>query len=175
DFDAPTVYRDDPLAAARAWVDAGARWLHVVDLDGARAGHPVNLEALERIARELGVPVQCGGGLRSRQAIDAALAAGATRVVVGTAAYRDPALLEAALAAHGDAVAVAVDVRGGRVSVAGWTEDTGAEPVSVLARLDALGVRTFVYTDVDRDGVLSGPDLVALGDLLSGVGGDLIY
>jgi phosphoribosylformimino-5-aminoimidazole carboxamide ribotide isomerase len=175
DFDAPTVYRDDPLAAARAWVEAGARWLHVVDLDGARSGHPVNLEALERIAGELGVPVQCGGGLRSREAIDAALAAGARRVVVGTAAYRDPDLLEAVLAAHGDAVAVAVDVREGRVSVAGWTEDAGEAPEAVLARLGALGVHTFVYTDVDRDGVLSGPDADSLGGLLSGVDGDLIY
>jgi phosphoribosylformimino-5-aminoimidazole carboxamide ribotide isomerase len=175
DFDAPTVYRHDPLAAARAWVQEGARWLHVVDLDGARAGHPVNLEALERIAGELGVPVQCGGGLRSQEAIEAALRAGAKRVVVGTAAYRDPALLDAALAAHGDAVAVAVDVRGGRVSVAGWTEDTGAEPASVLAELGARGVRTVVYTDVDRDGVLAGPNLVALSDLLSSVAGDLVY
>jgi phosphoribosylformimino-5-aminoimidazole carboxamide ribotide isomerase len=175
DFDAPTVYRDDPLEAARAWVEEGARWLHVVDLDGARAGRPVNLPALERIAGELAVPVQCGGGLRSREAVDAALAAGAARVVLGTAAYRDPALLDAALAAHGDAVAVAVDVREGRVSVAGWTEDTGAEPASVLAELGSRGARTFVYTDVDRDGVLSGPDLVALGDLLPAVAGDLIY
>nr|MDQ6916159.1 HisA/HisF-related TIM barrel protein [Actinomycetota bacterium] len=83
DFDARTVYRDDPLEAARAWVDGGARWLHVVDLDGARAGRPVNLDALKRIAAGLGVPVQCGGGLRSREAIDAALAVGAARVVVG--------------------------------------------------------------------------------------------
>jgi phosphoribosylformimino-5-aminoimidazole carboxamide ribotide isomerase len=175
DFAAPTVYRDDPLAAARAWVEEGARWLHVVDLDGARAGRPVNLDALERIAGELGVPVQCGGGLRSSEAIDAALSAGARRVVVGTAAYRDPALLDAALAAHGEAVAVAVDVRGGRLSVAGWTEDTGAEPGSVLADLGARGVRTLVYTDVDRDGVLSGPDLSSLGDLLADVGSDFIY
>jgi phosphoribosylformimino-5-aminoimidazole carboxamide ribotide isomerase len=175
DFDAPTVYRDDPLAAARAWVEEGARWLHVVDLDGARAGRPVNLDALERIAGELGVPVQCGGGLRSTEAIDAALAAGARRVVVGTAAYRDPALLDAAIATHGEAVAVAVDVRGGRVSVAGWTEDTGAEPASVLADLGARGVRTLVYTDVDRDGILAGPDIETLGDLLSRVEGDLIY
>jgi phosphoribosylformimino-5-aminoimidazole carboxamide ribotide isomerase len=175
DFDAPTVYRDDPVAAARAWVEEGARSLHVVDLDGARTGHPVNLEALERIAGELGVPVQCGGGLRSREAIDAALAAGAKRVVVGTAAYRDPDLLDAVLAAHGDAVAVAVDVRGGRVSVAGWTEDAGEAPEAVLTRLGALGVRTFVYTDVDRDGVLSGPDVDSLRGLLSGVDGDFVY
>jgi phosphoribosylformimino-5-aminoimidazole carboxamide ribotide isomerase len=175
DFDARTVYRDDPLGAARAWVEGGARWLHVVDLDGARAGRPVNLGALERIAGELGVPVQCGGGLRSPEAIDAALAAGATRVVLGTAAYRDPALLDAALAAHGDAVAVAVDVRDGRVSVAGWTEDAGEAAADVLERLGARGARTFVYTDVDRDGMLAGPDVSAVEPLAAAAPGRLVY
>jgi phosphoribosylformimino-5-aminoimidazole carboxamide ribotide isomerase len=175
DFDARTVYRDDPVEAARTWVDGGARRLHVVDLDGARTGRPVNLGALERIAGELGVPVQCGGGLRSREAIDAALAAGAARVVVGTAAYRDTALLDAALAAHGDAVAVAVDVRGGRVSVAGWTEDAGEAPAGVLERLGGRGVRTFVYTDVDRDGMLAGPDVAAVERLAAAAPGRLVY
>ena len=170
DFEAPTVYRDDPVDAARDWVEGGARWLHVVDLDGARAGHPVNLGALERIARELGVPVQCGGGLRSLQDIDAALAAGAARAVAGTAAYRDPELLAAAVAAHGDALAVAVDVRAGRVSVAGWTEDAGEPPAETLARLGSLGVATFVYTDVERDGMLEGPDVGAVADLAAGAG-----
>jgi phosphoribosylformimino-5-aminoimidazole carboxamide ribotide isomerase len=175
DFDARTVYRDDPLEAARTWVEGGARWLHVVDLDGARAGRPVNLDALERIAGELGVPVQCGGGLRSREAIDAALAAGATRVVVGTAAYRDPALLDAAVAAHGHAVAVAVDVRDGRVSVAGWTEDAGEAPSDVLERLGERGVRTFVYTDVDRDGMLDGPDVATVERLAAAAPERLVY
>ena len=175
DFDARTVYRDDPLDAARDWVEGGARWLHVVDLDGARAGHPVNLAALERISRDLGVPVQCGGGLRSLQDIDAALAAGAARAVVGTAAYRDPELLAAAVAAHGDALAVAVDVRAGRVSVAGWTEDAGEPPAETLARLGSLGVATFVYTDVERDGMLEGPDVGAVADLAAGAGARIVY
>jgi len=175
DFDARTVYRDDPLDAARDWVEGGARWLHVVDLDGARAGHPVNLAALERISRDLGVPVQCGGGLRSLQDIDAALAAGAARAVVGTAAYRDPELLAAAVAAHGDALAVAVDVRAGRVSVAGWTEDAGEPPAETLARLGGLGVATFVYTDTERDGMLEGPDVGAVADLVAGAGARIVY
>ena len=174
DFDARTVYRDDPLEAARAWVEDGARWLHVVDLDGARAGEPVNLGGLARIA-ELAVPVQYGGGLRTREAIDAALAAGAERVVVGTAAYRDPELVDAALAAHGEAVAVAVDARGGHVSVAGWTQDAGEEPAAVLARLGERGVRTFVYTDVDRDGMLAGPDTDAVAALAEVAPGRLVY
>jgi phosphoribosylformimino-5-aminoimidazole carboxamide ribotide isomerase len=175
DFDAPTVYRDDPVEAARAWVDAGARWLHVVDLDGARAGRPVNLDALERIAADAAAPIQHGGGLRDAGAIVGALDAGAARVVVGTAAYRDPQLLDAALAAHGEAIAVSVDVRGGRVAVAGWTEEAAEEPDSVLSRLEARGVRTAVYTDIDRDGMLEGPDIAAVKRLADAFGGRLIY
>jgi phosphoribosylformimino-5-aminoimidazole carboxamide ribotide isomerase len=175
DFDAPTVYHDDPLEAARRWMEDGARWLHVVDLDGARAGHPAHLDVVARIVRELGVAVQCGGGLRSREAIDAALAAGAARVVLGTAAYRDPALLDAALAAHGESVAVAVDVRGDRVSVAGWTQDAGVAPVDVVAQLGARGVRTLVYTDVERDGMLAAPDVAAVRGVLDAVAGRLVY
>ena len=168
-FDEETVYADDPLEAARAWVEAGARRLHVVDLDGAREGRPAALEQIERIAGELGVPVQCGGGLRSAEAIAAALEAGAARVVLGTAAYRDPGLLEEAIERHGERVAVAVDVRGGRVATDGWMEtaDERAEPV--VERLDRIGVRTIVYTDADRDGTLEGPDLEAVRTLAEAV------
>ncbi len=125
DFAQETVYDADPLDAARAWVEAGARWLHVVDLDGARDGTPANLEHVERICGELGVPVQFGGGLRSLESIAAALAAGAERVILGTAAYTDVDFLDDAIAAHGDRVIVSVDVRGGRVASAGWTRPDG--------------------------------------------------
>jgi phosphoribosylformimino-5-aminoimidazole carboxamide ribotide isomerase len=175
DFEAATVYHDDPLSAARAWVEAGARALHVVDLDGARAGEPRHLEAVGRIAAESGVAVQCGGGLRTPEAVDAALAAGAQRVVVGTAAYRDPGFLDDVLAAHGERVAVAVDVRGGRVSSAGWTQDTGETAEAVIERLGARGARTFVFTDVDRDGMLAGPDVEATARLARAVQGTLVY
>ena len=122
DFDAGTVYDEDPLSAARAWTEAGATRLHVVDLDGARTGTPVNLEHLRRIAG-LGVPVQYGGGLRSLEAIQDALAAGAQRVILGTAAFTEPELLDAALDAHGpERVLVSVDVRDGNVVIEGWTE-----------------------------------------------------
>src|SRR5919198_5648542 len=120
-FDEETVYSDDPLEAARSFVEAGARFLHVVDLDGARAGEPVGLDHLQRIAGELRVPVQYGGGLRSLASIRRALAAGAERVVVGTAAYTDPEFLEETLETWDPRVLVAVDARGGHVSVAGWT------------------------------------------------------
>lgn len=174
-FDEATVYADDPLQAAHAWVAAGARALHVVDLDGARAGRPVNLEHVRAIAGTVGVPVQVGGGLRSAGAVQDALDAGAARVVLGTAAYRDPRLLEAALADHGDAVAVAVDVREGHVATAGWTESTEQTPEAVIARLEAAGVRRIVYTDVDRDGMLEGPDVEAVAELAATVTARLIY
>jgi len=176
DFDARTVYEDDPLAAADAWVKAGARQLHVVDLDGARSGKPANLEHLRRISGELGVDVQYGGGLRSARSVREALQAGAARVLLGTAAFADPQLLEEVLAAHGpERVLVSVDARGGRVATAGWTERSELSAQEALLGLHARGVRRFVFTDVDRDGMLEGPDLDAVRRLAGAVEGELVY
>jgi phosphoribosylformimino-5-aminoimidazole carboxamide ribotide isomerase len=175
DFAARTVYDDDPLEAALAWVQAGARALHVVDLDGARAGEPRNLEAIGRICAQAGVPVQVGGGLRAADHVEAALTTGASRVVIGTAAYRDPDMLRAVVSAHGDRVAVAVDVRGGRVSAAGWTEDTGVDPLDAISRLGEAGVAAFVYTNVDRDGMLEGPDVAEARRVAAAVSGSLAW
>lgn len=174
-FEDETVYRDDPLEAARDWVTAGARHLHVVDLDGARAGEPRSLEHLERIARETGVPVQYGGGLRSIEAIRAALEAGAHRVILGTAAFRDLDLLDDAVAQFGPKVVVAVDVRGGCVSTAGWTETSDMPATAAITALQDRGVRAFVYTDADRDGMLAGPDLEAVRAIAAAVRGRWIY
>jgi phosphoribosylformimino-5-aminoimidazole carboxamide ribotide isomerase len=159
DFDAKTVYDDDPLDAARAWVAQGARYLHVVDLDGAKQGAPENLHHLERIARELQVPVQYGGGLRDLAAVRAALRAGAQRIVLGTAAFRDVDFLDETLSAWGERVVVSVDVRGGKVSSAGWQETTQMPADDAIRRLQDRGVRQFVYTNVDKDGMLEGIDL----------------
>ena len=176
DFAAKKVYDEDPLSAARGWTEAGATHLHVVDLDGARAGKPLNLEHLRRIAGELGVPVQYGGGLRSIQAVDEALRAGAERVILGTAAFAGPDLLRAALETHGpDRVLVSVDVRGGRVATAGWTRST-EEPIEVvLERLQSSGLEELVYTNVDRDGMLEGPDLEEVRAVAASVRGRLLY
>ena len=171
DFARETVYVDDPLEAARAWVEAGARQLHVVDLDGAREGEPANLDHLRRITSELTVPVQYGGGLRSLVAVREALAAGASRVVVGTAAYTDLDFLDEIVATWGVRVCVAIDVRGGNVSVSGWTQTTQMPARDVVERLQARGVKQFVYTNVDRDGMLEGPDLDevrAIGEVIRG-------
>lgn len=158
DFDQETVYDESPLDAARRWAEAGARALHVVDLDGAREGQPVNLDHLRAISSAVDVPVQYGGGLRSVAAVREALAAGADRVVLGTAAFSDAEFLEEVLRYWGSRVVVAVDVREGHVSVAGWTQSTQARPEDAIRRLQDRGVRQFLYTNVDRDGTMEGPD-----------------
>jgi phosphoribosylformimino-5-aminoimidazole carboxamide ribotide isomerase len=147
----------------------------VVDLDGARTGAPVNLGHVERIVAETGLPVQLGGGLRSRAAIAAAFAAGVRRVVLGTAAFADNGLLAYAVAEHGERVVVSVDVRGGMVSTAGWTQTGSLAAVAAVRELVERGVRSFVYTDVDRDGMLEGPDLAGVAAVAQALEGELLY
>jgi phosphoribosylformimino-5-aminoimidazole carboxamide ribotide isomerase len=175
DYARKTEYAADPLDAGRRWVEAGARWLHVVDLDGARTGEPVNLDALARIAG-LGTAVQFGGGLRSEAAVEAALENGATRVVIGTAAFLNPQLLKSLLMAYGDRVAVGLDVRSGRVTVHGWQERTKLSPASAISRLVDHGVKTIIYTKVDWDGMMRGADVVTAQSLVKEArGARIIY
>jgi phosphoribosylformimino-5-aminoimidazole carboxamide ribotide isomerase len=175
DFDAATVYADSPLEAARAWVDAGAQYLHVVDLDGARKGAPQNLHHLEQIAGELEVPVQIGGGLRNVEAVRDAFAAGVARVILGTAAFADVDFLDEVVGEFGDRTVVSVDTRGGFVSTSGWTETTQLPAAAVIERMQARGVRTFVFTNVDRDGMLEGPDLDEVRRVAQVVRGRFMY
>jgi phosphoribosylformimino-5-aminoimidazole carboxamide ribotide isomerase len=173
-FEDQTVYADDPLEAARDWAAQGARGLHVVDLDGARAGTPAALSHLQRIAAE-GLPVQYGGGLRTIGDCEKAVAAGAARIVLGTAAFRDIDLLDDAVQRFGERVVVSIDVRRGEVASAGWTESTGLEPGAVIERLQDRGVRTFVYTNVDRDGMLQGIDTDEVWGVAGAVRGRFLY
>jgi phosphoribosylformimino-5-aminoimidazole carboxamide ribotide isomerase len=175
DFNEKTVYEDSPLEAARAWVDAGARFLHVVDLDGARTGSPKSLHHLEQIAHELHVPVQYGGGLRSLPAVRDALRAGAERVILGTAAYTDIDFLDDVMGAFRERVIVSVDTRGGNVSTSGWQETTQMPAEAVIERLQNRGVRSFVYTNVDRDGMLQGVDLDEVKRIAAVVRGRFLY
>jgi phosphoribosylformimino-5-aminoimidazole carboxamide ribotide isomerase len=174
-FDDVTVYEDDPLEAARSWLEAGARYLHVVDLDGARHGRPRNLHHLERITSELGAAVQYGGGLRTLPDVRDALRAGAKRVILGTAAYTDIDFLDDVLAAYGDRVLVSVDTRGGNVSTAGWTETTQMPAPDVIRRLQARGVKQLVYTNVDKDGMLEGVDVDEVRRIADIVRGRFLY
>jgi phosphoribosylformimino-5-aminoimidazole carboxamide ribotide isomerase len=175
DFDDVTVYADTPLEAARSLVGAGARWLHVVDLDGARTGTPQSLSHLEQIADALPVPVQYGGGLRSLPAVRDALRAGAQRVILGTAAFNDVDFLDDVLQAYSERVVVSVDARGGHVTTAGWTETTQMPAEDVIRRLGARGVKQFVYSNVDRDGMLAGIDLDEVRRIADAVRGRFLY
>jgi phosphoribosylformimino-5-aminoimidazole carboxamide ribotide isomerase len=159
DFDAKKVYDEDPLAAARAFKEEGAEYLHVVDLDGAKRGESVNVERMAAIAGKTGLPVQFGGGLRSSEAVDAALAVGAWRVIIGTAVFTAPEVLKSGLEKHGpDRIVVSVDARGGYVATHGWMSETAVSVGAAIERFREQGVRHFVYTDIDHDGMLDGPD-----------------
>jgi len=166
DYDQETRYDADPVDAAKRWVDGGAEIVHVVDLDGARAGRPVNLEIVSRITSQVGVPVQLGGGLRDRNAVEEAFAAGAARAVLGTTAQRDPGLLGDLAELYGDRVVASVDARGSKVAVEGWEEETTTPVREAIERLAARGVSRFVYTPVEVDGTLEGPGLDGLAPLL---------
>jgi phosphoribosylformimino-5-aminoimidazole carboxamide ribotide isomerase len=175
DYDQETAYDDDPVVAARRWVDGGARWLHVVDLDGARAGEPVNLDHVRRIVAAVSVPVQLGGGLRDSKKVEDAISSGAERVVLGTAAVRDPEMAEAIAAAHGERVVASVDARSGKVAAEGWTEESELGTSEVISALSRRGISRFVYTPVEVDGLMEGPDLDSLREAAKATDGELIY
>jgi phosphoribosylformimino-5-aminoimidazole carboxamide ribotide isomerase len=175
EYEEQTIYDSDPLDAARRWVEMGARALHVVDLDGARAGEPVNLDQVRRIVESAGVPVQVGGGLRSLDAVDQAIAAGAQRIVLGTAAYRDIDLLDDVVARIGRRLVVSLDARNGRLATGGWLEQTELPVESAIERLQARGVSRFVYSSIERDGMLAGPDLDGIRRVAGAVRGSFVY
>jgi len=170
DYAREEIYFDDPLAAAEDWLAQGATHLHVVDLDGALSGERRNLDHLRRISDATSLPVQYGGGLRDLAALDAALEAGAWRVVIGTAAFDDRAFLEAAVERFGERVVVSADARSGRISAQGWTRETDLLATDAVADLAAAGVSTFVYTDIARDGMLVGTDTAGLSAIADAAG-----
>jgi phosphoribosylformimino-5-aminoimidazole carboxamide ribotide isomerase len=165
-----TVFSRDPAAQAQAFAEQGFSYLHLVDLDGAFAGRPVNAAAVERIIALVKVPVQLGGGIRDRATIDAWLDKGIARVIIGTAAVRDPALVKAAARAHPGRVAVGLDARDGKIAVEGWSKTSALSALDVARRFEDEGVATIVYTDVNRDGMLQGLNLdatIALAEHIS--------
>ena len=161
-FDESTVYSDDPVAVARAFVEMGAEALHVVDLEGARLGKAVNLEWIHRIRRAVPVPIQVGGGIRAFAPANRLFAAGIDRIVLGTAAIRDPRLLSRLLRAFdSDRVAASLDIENGELAIEGWETKSGRKLDDVLVELQSVGLRWAMCTDVTRDGVLMGPGLEA--------------
>jgi phosphoribosylformimino-5-aminoimidazole carboxamide ribotide isomerase len=156
DYAKMTVYSEDPVAVARDFAAQGARQMHTVDLEGARDGGTPNLGIIERIAKETGLFVECGGGLRDMAAIDRAFAAGVGRVILGTAAVSDERLLAESVQKYGEKIAVGADLRDGRVAIRGWREDSGLTAEDFLRKVEALGVRTVICTDISRDGAMRG-------------------
>jgi phosphoribosylformimino-5-aminoimidazole carboxamide ribotide isomerase len=166
--DAETVYAEDPARVAADFKAAGSAWVHVVDLDGAFAGEPRNLEAVLRIAA-LGLSVQLGGGLRTRDSVDRALSMGIARVVIGTRAAESEAFISELVSAFGERVAVGIDARNGNVAVKGWVDTTKTSALGLARRMDALGVSTLIHTDVGTDGMLAGPNFGAQDAMLGAV------
>jgi phosphoribosylformimino-5-aminoimidazole carboxamide ribotide isomerase len=166
EFGAETVYSDDPVAVSRAYQAAGAGWIHVVDLDAARTGEPVNLDLVAAIAAGVSCPVQAGGGVRSPEAAARLLGAGVARVVAGTVAVEDPDVVETLCRRYPGRVAAGLDARGSRLAVRGWTETSATELTGAARRLEEMGVGALVVTQIGRDGTMAGPDLDQLAEVL---------
>jgi phosphoribosylformimino-5-aminoimidazole carboxamide ribotide isomerase len=165
-YEEETVYFDDPVKMARLWRVQNARTLHVVDLDAARGGSEDNRKVIREICGALDIPVQLGGGIRTMEDVEAALELGVYRVIIGTAAVRDPDLVEEAVAKHGcSRVVVGIDARDGEVRVQGWTEGSGIDAVELAVEMERRGCRRIIYTDISRDGTLQGPNVEAYRQL----------
>ena len=157
-----TVYGDDPAAQAKDWADQGGQELHVVDLDGAFAGTPKHAEVIARIIKAFGGPVEVGGGIRTPEALNAVIEAGATRAIIGSAALEDPEFLTQALELYGDKIAVGIDARNGFVQTKGWVETTKTLATDLAAAVAKAGAKTIIYTDTATDGMLGGPNLTQM-------------
>ncbi len=166
-FDQSTVYDQDPVAVARRWAEQGATRLHVVDLDGARAGYPVHTDVIRAIVQSVAIPVQLGGGLRSEEAVAAALESGVARVILGTAAVHNPDLVQRVLHRFApDAIIIGVDARDGYVATAGWLDTARVRATDLIDRMSEMGVARVVYTDISRDGTLTEPNIAATAALV---------
>ena len=170
DMNASTVFNEDPAAQARSFVDAGCRWLHLVDLNGAFAGKPVNAEPVEAILKQCNVPAQLGGGIRDMATIENWIEKGLSRVILGTVAVENPALVRQAALAFPDKIAVGIDARNGMVATKGWAVETDTEVTELAKSFEQDGVAAIIYTDINRDGAMKGPNIeatAALADAIS--------
>lgn len=175
DYNQVTVYNDDPVAQARVFEEAGAAWVHVVDLDGARSGVPENIAIVERIVRETSLNVEIGGGIRSLETLKRLADAGAARMVLGTALVNDPELARAAVdAVSGDRLTAGIDAKGGEVAVSGWIEGSGVAATDLARAMSEAGFRHIVYTDITRDGMQTGIDVQAYVDMAAAFGHPVI-
>lgn len=174
DYNQETVYNDSPLEAAKAWEAQGGSYIHLVDLDGAKAGHPVNDEVIGAIASGVNVPVQVGGGLRTVDDVKRLLSLGVSRVIIGTAAIEDRAFTEEVLGTYGDKVAIGIDARNGYVATRGWLETSEVKAEELAKELASKGAETFIFTDISRDGMMQGPNVDAIVALAKSSGRTVI-
>lgn len=174
DYGRETVYNENPLEVAKSWEVQGGSFIHLVDLDGAKAGHPVNDELIGQIARSVQVPVQVGGGLRTLEDVKRLISLGVSRVIIGTAAIEDREFTEAVLGTYGDKVAIGIDARNGFVATRGWLETSEVQAEELAKQLAAKGAETFIFTDISRDGMMQGPNVEAIVSLAKASGRTVI-
>ncbi|MEK8132558.1 1-(5-phosphoribosyl)-5-[(5-phosphoribosylamino)methylideneamino]imidazole-4-carboxamide isomerase [Paenibacillus filicis] len=165
DYKQETVYNENPLEVAKAWEAQGGKWIHLVDLDGAKAGKPVNDKLIGDIAQAVGVPVQVGGGIRTEADVDYLLSLGVSRLILGTAAIEDRAFVSRVLQKHGEKIAIGLDARDGYVATRGWLETSAVKADELAVELAREGARTFIFTDISRDGMMQGPNVEAIVSL----------
>jgi phosphoribosylformimino-5-aminoimidazole carboxamide ribotide isomerase len=173
-YDELTVYSDNPLEMALKWKQKGAEYIHVVDLDGARSGKGENFKVIIDVVKSVGIPVQLGGGIRSIDTIEKMLCAGLSRVILGTAAVRNPDMVKEAVKLFGEHIAVGIDAKEEKVAVEGWEKDSGVSSVELAKVMEQIGVETIIYTDIARDGMLVGPNLTAMKKMAEAVSIEVI-
>lgn len=173
-FDDVTVFNDNPAEAAKEWVDAGATYIHIVDLDGARYGKTFVIDIIKDIKSKYDIKIETGGGVRTMKDIDDRINAGASRVIIGTAAVKNPELVKEAVKKYGDMIAVGVDAKSGMVAVSGWEEVSDVTAVDLCLKMKGLGVNTVIYTDISKDGMMSGPNIESTKELIEKTGMDII-
>lgn len=174
DFEAETVYGNDPVSVAKSFEAAGAPWVHIVDLNAAKTGNPMNRPIIARVVEALHIPVQCGGGVRDEESAAALLETGVRRVVIGTAAQRNPDLVDKLAAEYPGRIAVGLDARNHIIATHGWVGDSGVTTLDLVQRFESSGVSAFVVTDIERDGTLAGPDIDGLSEVLNATHVDVI-
>lgn len=162
DYKKETIYNDSPAAVAKQWEEKQANFIHIVDLDGAKTGESPNKACIQSIAEQTAIPIQVGGGIRSLEIIEAYIVAGVDRVIIGTAAINDKTFLKEAIDKYGERIAVSIDARNGYVATDGWTETSTIKAIDLVKELEELGVKTIVYTDILKDGMLQGPNFMEL-------------
>lgn len=173
-FSDVTVYADDPVEMALKWEKLGAEYLHVVDLDGARVGEPVNTAVISKMAVNLGIPVQLGGGIRSIEMIEILLCKGIQRVILGTSAVNDQELVKKAVNTFDNNLVIGIDAKNGFVAIEGWAKTSSFTAIEFAKKMEELGAKTIIYTDIDTDGMLSGPNLKAMEEMVKAVNIEII-